>query len=240
VLVGAMKRSLDELASELTILYQDSDVVVVNKPSGLLVHRGWAQDEKVTMTVVRDLIGQYVWVAHRLDRATSGALVFALNKDAARNMATAFEERRVEKTYVALVRGVAPDEGIIDSQVPKVPKGERVDAETHFRRLWVFENRYSLVEAQPKTGRLHQIRRHLRHITHPLIGDVNYGVGEHNRLFRKRFGLHRLALHALVLQFPHPSKDEEVTVKAPLTEDFLGPLTRMGLPAPLIQTLSES
>ena len=235
-----MKRSLDELANDLGVLYQDSDIVVVNKPSGLLVHRGWAQDEKVTMTVVRDLIGQYVWVTHRLDRPTSGALIFALNKDAARSISIAFEERRVEKTYVAFVRGIAPDEGIIDSPVPRVPKGERIDAETHFRRLWTFENRYSLVEAKPKTGRLHQIRRHLRHITHPLIGDVNYGVGEHNRLFRSRFDLHRLALHALSIRFQHPVRDDMVEVKAPMPSDFLEPLKRMGLPEPLIKTLESS
>ena len=235
-----MKRSLDELASELGILYQDEEIVVVNKPSGLLVHRGWARDEQVSMTIVRDLVGQYVWVAHRLDRPTSGALVFALSKDAARSMSTAFEERRVEKTYVAFVRGIPPDEGIIDSPVPRVPKGERIDAETHFRRLWTFENRYSLVEAIPKTGRLHQIRRHLRHITHPLIGDVNYGVGEHNRLFRTRFNLHRLALHALRISFEHPASGEQLTVHAPMPADLLGPLKEMGLPDTIIHYLTES
>ena len=234
-----MKRSLEELAGELKILHQDTDIVVVNKPSGLLVHRGWAQDERVSMTVVRDLIGQYVWVTHRLDRPTSGALIFALTKDAARSISTAFEERRVDKTYIAFVRGIPPDEGIIDSPVPKVPKGERIDAETHFRRLWTFENRYSLVEAIPKTGRLHQIRRHLRHITHPLIGDVNYGVGEHNRLFRPRFDLHRLALHALSISFDHPGSGERLTVHAPMPSDFLDPLKRMGLPERLAETLGS-
>jgi tRNA pseudouridine65 synthase len=229
-----MVRDANELAGELEILYRDDDLAIVNKPSGLLVHRGWGQDSRVAMTVVRDLLGQYVWVSHRLDRPTSGALVFALNKESARKMATAFEERRIEKTYIALVRGIAPEEGIIDSTVPKVPKGKRVPAETHFRRLWVFENRYSLVEATPKTGRLHQIRRHLRHITHPLIGDVNYGVGSHNRLFRERFDLHRLALHAHTLSFKHPSRDETLEVKAPLPADLLEPLKRMGLPKELV------
>jgi tRNA pseudouridine65 synthase len=224
----------------LPILFEDDDLVVVNKPSGLLVHRGWGRDSRVAMTMVRDMLGKYVYPSHRLDRPTSGALVFALSKESARFLAQAFEHRTVEKRYLALVRGVTPEAGIMDSQVPKKPKGERVDAETHFRRLWVFEDRYSLVEAMPKTGRLHQIRRHLRHITHPLIGDVNYGSGEHNRLFRERFDLHRLALHAHFLAFEHPTSGERVEVRAPLPEDLLRPLEAMHMPPEILQALGLS
>jgi tRNA pseudouridine65 synthase len=228
-----MLRDPQELAEELTILYQDDDVVVVNKPSGLLVHRGWGRDRVVAMTVTRNRVGKHVYPVHRLDRPTSGALVFALHKDAARGLAQGFERGDIDKRYVALVRGITPEEGVIDHPVPKTPKGKRVDAVTEFRRLFTFE-RYSLVEARPKTGRLHQIRRHLRHITHPLVGDVNYGVGDLNRLFRERFDLWRLALHAAELGFAHPMTGEPVRCKAPYPDDLAEPLRKMGVPEALL------
>ena len=217
----------------LDVLYQDDDIVVVNKPSGMLVHRGWDNDDVVAMTVVRDLVGKHVYPVHRLDRPTSGALIMALHKDAARALGTAFEHGQIAKAYLALVRGVTPEQGLIDHPVPKKPKGERVAAVTAFERKFIFE-RYSLVATWPKTGRLHQIRRHLKHITHPLIGDVNYGKGEHNRLFRKRFGLNRLALHASSISFDHPMRDETMVIHAPMPEDLAGPLRAMGVPEPLM------
>jgi len=106
--------------------------------------------------------------------------------------------------------------------------GARVPAVTEFRRLATFE-RYALVEARPRTGRFHQIRRHFKHLSHPLIGDVRYGKGEHNRLFRERFGLHRLALHALELAFEHPGTGEPLRIVAPVPEDLAGPLGKMGM-----------
>ncbi|MEE2960690.1 MAG: pseudouridine synthase [Myxococcota bacterium] len=214
---------------DLDSLYEDPDLVVINKPSGLLVHRGWDNDKVVAMTLVRDYVGRHVFPVHRLDRPTSGALIFALNKEAARALSQSFEAGHHQKAYLALVRGITPDEGIIDHPVPKEPRGERVDAITYFRRLYYFE-RYSWVAAWPKTGRLHQIRRHLKHMTHPLIGDVNYGKGEHNRLFRERFGLQRLALHASSISFCHLRSGEPVTVRAPMPADLAGPLQAMGVP----------
>ncbi len=219
----------------LEVLHRDEDIVVVNKPSGLLVHRGWDNDKVVAMTLVRDLVGAHVFPVHRLDRPTSGALIFALHKDAARTLSQSFEASEVSKVYLALVRGITPDSGTIDNPVPKKPKGPRVDAVTDFRRLHTFE-RYSLVEARPKTGRLHQIRRHLKHITHPLIGDVKYGKGDQNRLFRERFGLNRLALHALSIEFKHPSHNEVVKVVAPVPEDLEVPFSRMGIPREVFES----
>jgi tRNA pseudouridine65 synthase len=137
----------------------------------------------------------------------------------------------VEKRYIALVRGIPPEAGVIDHPVPRAPDGPRVPAVTEFRRLATFE-RYALVEALPRTGRLHQIRRHFKHISHPLIGDVRYGKGEHNRLFRDRFGLHRLALHALELAFDHPPAGRPLRIFAPVPEDLAGVLGAMGLPVP--------
>ena len=213
----------------VSFLHQDDQLVVVNKPSGLLVHRGWARDEVVAMTQVRDLLGRYVYPVHRLDRATSGALLFALDRDTARELQQQFEGGTVEKRYLALVRGIPPESGRIDHPVPRKPKSsDRIPAVTDFRRLGTFE-RYALMEARPRTGRVHQIRRHFKHLSHPLIGDVRYGKGDQNRLFRQRFGLHRLALHALELGFEHPATGSKLAVRAPVEEDLRGPFEAMGL-----------
>jgi tRNA pseudouridine65 synthase len=215
----------------LPILHRDDLLLAVNKPSGLAVHRGAARDRIVALQLVRDLVGRHVHAVHRLDRATSGALLFALDPGTARRMQEKLAAGEVEKRYLALVRGIPPEEGVIDHPVPRAPGGPRVDAVTAFRRLAIFE-RYALVEACPRTGRTHQIRRHFKHLSHPLIGDVHYGKGEHNRLFRERFGLHRLALHALELTFDHPETCERLRIAAPLPEDLAGPLRAMGMDFP--------
>jgi tRNA pseudouridine65 synthase len=212
------------------ILAADDAFVVVNKPSGLLVHRGWDNDKEVAMTLVRDLVGKHVYPVHRLDRGTSGALVFALTLGACRSLASAFEEGRVEKSYLALVRGMAPDGGTIDYPIQKKEGGPRVPAVTNFRCLGRSPvDRCSLVLALPQTGRLHQIRRHLRHIDHPLVGDVQHGSGVINRHYRATYDLHRLALHARTLSFPHPVGGSPVTVTAPVPEDLAEPLRKLGL-----------
>ena len=213
---------------ELPPLHQDGFLLAVGKPTGLAVHRGAAQDRVFALQLVRDRAGRRVHAVHRLDRATSGVLLFAFDPVTARRMQERFEAGAVEKRYLALVRGIPPETGVIDHPIPRDVDGPRVPAVTEFRRLAVFE-RYALVEARPRTGRRHQIRRHFKHISHPLIGDVRYGKGEHNRLFRERFGLHRLALHALELAFAHPETGESLRIVAPLPEDLAGPLRAMGL-----------
>lgn len=216
----------------LTVLHRDGLLVAVNKPSGVAVHRGWSQERHVVLTVLRDQIGRHLYPVHRLDRGTSGALVLALDPATARHLQERFEAGEVRKRYLALVRGIPPEEGVVDSPVPRSPDGPRVPAVTEFRRLATFE-RYALLEVAPRSGRLHQIRRHLKHISHPVIGDVRYGKGEHNRLFRERFGLHRLALHALELGFPHP-EGGDLRIVAPVPPDLAGPLRAMDLPAGLL------
>jgi tRNA pseudouridine65 synthase len=213
---------------DIPLLHRDDHLVVVNKPSGLAVHRGMSRERIVVLQLVRNLVGRHVYPVHRLDRATSGALLLALSPGTARLLQEQWESGGVEKRYLALVRGIPPEEGVIDSPVPRSPHGPRVPAVTEFRRLAVFE-RYALMEARPLTGRLHQIRRHFKHISHPLIGDVRYGKGEHNRLFRERFGLHRLALHAVSLEFDHPATGERMRVVAAVPEDLAGPLRVMGI-----------
>ena len=214
---------------ELPILHRDDRIAVFAKPSGLLVHRGWGNDATVALDLARRAIGARVHPVHRLDRATSGALVFALDPECAAALGRAFEAGLVEKVYLALVRGVAPEALIVDHPVPKSEDGPRVAAVTELRRRFAGE-RWSIVEARPRTGRLHQIRRHLKHISHPIVGDVNYGKGDINRLFRERDGLHRLALHAAAIRFTHPFTGEALSVVAPIPEDLLGPFRSLGVP----------
>ena len=215
----------------IDLLWIDAHVVVAHKPSGLLVHRGWDDDDDVAMFRVRDALGgAHVHPLHRLDRGTSGALVFARTKEAAAILARAFEEGEIDKHYLALVRGTPPDEGVIDYPLPKKEDGPRVRAVTRFRTLARSSvDRCSLVEAMPETGRLHQVRRHLRHINHPLVGDVKHGSGVINRHYRATYALHRLALHASKIAFTHPITGARVEVTAPMPEDLAGPLRALGL-----------
>lgn len=212
---------------ELTFLHRDASCVVVDKPSGVIVHRGLANDAQDVMRGVRDRLGMHVYPVHRLDRGTSGALVFALSREAARVLAQAFEAGRVEKRYWALTRG-RPADGEIDHAIQKREGGPRVPAVTRVRCLGS-AGRYALVEATPLTGRLHQIRRHLKHVSCPIIGDVRYGKGEHNRYFREQHGLHRLALHAIELAFDHPATGERLRVHAPVEQRMHRCLVSLGL-----------
>lgn len=212
----------------MTVLYRDAHLLAVVKPSGLLVHNGWGREADVALKRARQLAGQYVYPVHRLDRGTSGVLLFALNSDVAREMQRILHCPTSCKMYVTLVRGITPDAGVIDHPLAKRKGGEKRDAVTRFWRLGTFE-RYSLVLASPRSGRLHQIRRHMKHISHPVIGDVRYGKSEHNHKFRARFGLRRLALHALSYHFTHPMKAVRVMARAHLPADLLGPFSQMGL-----------
>jgi tRNA pseudouridine65 synthase len=220
---------------ELEILFVDAHLVVVNKPSGLLVHRGWANDDDVAMFRVRDMLGAHVYPVHRLDRGTSGALCFARTRQAAATLTASFESRQVDKRYLALVRGEPAASGTIDHPLPRSAEesagAPRVPAVTHYRlvaRSTV--DRCSLVLALPETGRGHQVRRHLRHLGHPLVGDVNYGRGEINRRYRAEYGLHRLALHAQEIAFDHPVTRARVAVTAPMPDDLGLALERLALP----------
>jgi tRNA pseudouridine65 synthase len=140
-------------------------------------------------------------------------------------------EHDTEKRYLALVRGVPPEEGVVDHPVPRSEDGERVPAVTWYRTLASSKvARCSLVEARPRTGRFHQIRRHLKHLGHPLIGDVNYGSGALNREYRATWGLHRLALHAFSIAFDHPITGERLTISAPMPDDLGRVLDALLLP----------
>jgi tRNA pseudouridine65 synthase len=215
----------------IDLLFVDAHLVVANKPSGLLVHRGWGRDADTALFRVRDALGEHVYPIHRLDRGTSGALLFARTREAAGLLGSAFQEGRTDKRYLALVRGTPPAEGTIDYPIPKAEAGERVPALTRFRLLGRSSvDRCSLVEARPETGRLHQVRRHLCHIGHPLVGDVKHGRGDINRRYRELYRLHRLALHAHALCFDHPLLGTRISVHAPLPDDFRRALIALELP----------
>ncbi|AAR36551.1 tRNA pseudouridine(65) synthase TruC [Geobacter sulfurreducens] len=233
----------------MEILFRDQYLVAVHKPAGLLVHRSPIDrhETRFALQEVRDLLGRRVYPVHRLDKPTSGVLVFALDPATARSLGDAFAGGRVNKTYLAVTRGIVPPEGIIDHSLSEEP--DRLDgaksspaapqpAVTVFRRLAEAElpvvtgryasSRYSLAELTPHTGRRHQLRRHMKHIFHPIIGDTTYGEGRHNRFFREEFGCGRLLLHAAELSLPHPASGETLTIAAPPDRELARLLDRLG------------
>ena len=199
------------------ILHRDARCVAVDKPSGIATHRGWADDDDALLQLVRDTVNAYVYPIHRLDRGASGVVLFALDREAARAFSEAWP--LADKRYVAITRGHPPEHVVIDHAIPKAPGEERIDAVTEIWRRETF-GRYAVVEARPHTGRLHQIRRHLKHIACPLVGDVRYGKGEHNRIWRTQHALHRLALHCTSLTVPHPD-GTTLAVTCPLAPDLV-------------------
>lgn len=215
---------IDEKSIDIPILYRDDFIIVVNKPSGMIVHRGWDNDPITVSDVVRDrYVHEPVHALHRLDRGTSGALIFALDADTARSYQTKQQTGEIQKTYLTLVRGPMLEPCVIDHPIPNKKDGERVDAITEFKPI-AQKDRWSLVEAIPRTGRLHQIRRHLKHLSHHVVGDVRYGKGDVNRFFREQYDLNRLALHCIRITI-----DGSTIIDAPLTEDLTVPLSKLGI-----------
>ncbi|MGC9351549.1 MAG: tRNA pseudouridine(65) synthase TruC [Sulfurovum sp.] len=227
---------------KLEVLYQDRFLIVVNKPSGLLVHKSPIDrhETRFALQIVRDQIGRYVYPVHRLDKPTSGILLFALDQEVAKVLSDMFRNGKIVKEYIAIVRGYSEEKGAIDHPLKqmldtKAQKEQGItkeaqEARTHYQRVATVElpypvsrypvARYSLVRLQPKTGRKHQLRRHMKHIFHPIVGDTKHGRGEHNKLFREKFDIHRLLLHADALSFEHPVTKEKIVLSAPLDENF--------------------
>ena len=206
-------------ALPLTILWQDEDMVAVHKPAGWLVHRIGldAHESRFVMQTLRDQLGRHVYPVHRLDKGTSGVLVMALHADAARALCALFETHRLHKRYLAMVRGWPPlsrhvDHALRPDDAP--PEAPAQPAQTDFRCLATLQldvpvdrypsTRVALVEAVPRTGRRHQIRRHLKHLAHPIIGDATHGKGAHNRWWAQHLGVQRLWLHAWSLSLVQP------------------------------------
>lgn len=221
----------------MPVVVDRGGVVVVDKPPRMVVHATRGAVGRPLLQRLRDQLGQRLWPLHRLDAATSGAIAFARSAELAAALSPAFAEGRVDKRYLAWVRGVPePATGIIDHPVPRRADGPRVPAVTGYRRLWT-SGRYSLVALRPATGRRHQLRRHLKHRSWPIIGDVRYGKGEHNRKFRSEVGLDRLALHAAFLGLDRAEGRLEAVV--PLPPDLARPLAAFGVPAELLASAHE-
>jgi len=237
----------------MEILYQDNDILAINKPHGLLVHKTKLDFNETQSAVdyLREAIGS-VFPVHRLDKPTAGVLLFALSSEMARKLSLEFAERRVKKEYLAIVRGVPKDEVLIDHPLKeemddisdkKANKNKPPqDAVTQIQLLSSVElpiqvdkyptSRYSLVLAKPLTGRKHQIRRHLRHINHPIIGDITHGSGKHNRFFESQFKIRKLLLTCTKMNFTHPRTGIPISIEAPVSEEFQKILTQFNWTAP--------
>jgi tRNA pseudouridine65 synthase len=223
----------------LTLVYGDEHLVAIDKPPGLLVHRTQlaAREDEAALQLLRDQLGRPVWPVHRLDRGTSGVLLFALSAEVASLLGAMFEQGRMAKRYLALVRGwPAAEEGLVDHPLARDPEqpsaGQTMlEAQTRWRVLRRIEwplvtdprfatTRVALLEAEPLQGRRHQIRRHLKHIAHPILGDATHGKGPLNRAVAAHLGQNRLWLHARSLSLRHPVSGTTLTLDAPLGEGW--------------------
>lgn len=215
----------------LDILYQDQYLIAINKPHGLLVHRSSIANDasEFALQLLRDQIGQPVYPAHRLDRKTGGVLLFSLDKETDQKAQMLFQDKKIDKRYLAVLRGYCPESGTIDYPLVK-ENGVSQEAVTHFKRLATAEidvpqgkfstSRYSLVEANPETGRMHQLRRHFAHIMHPIIGDRPHGCNKQNKLWKEHYDMDTMLLHASSLSFIHPRTEESIEIKADLNKEF--------------------
>jgi tRNA pseudouridine65 synthase len=242
-------RVLLESPAVLEVLYCDDDVVAVHKPAGLMVHRSELdrRETRFAVQLLRAQLGRHVFPAHRLDRGTSGVLLFAFDARTAARLGEAFESRAVEKRYLAVVRGWPEAAGSIDHPLRRLEDGKdvggddapRQDARTDYRRLACAElpipsknndtTRVALVELLPRTGRQHQIRRHLKHISHPVLGDATHGKGPLNRAFAALFGgAGRLLLACTDLRLAHPADGRPLRLHAPLEPGFATVCAKLG------------
>jgi len=245
-----MEHILQPETAMLDVLFQDQWLVAINKPAGLLVHRSNIDryETRFAMQMLRNQIGQHVFPVHRLDKPTSGVLLFALNSETARKMGDIFSSRDTEKEYLAVVRGYTDEQGLIDYPLKEEldkksdrkarQNKEAQEAVTEYRRLATVElpyavgryptARYSLLRLTPKTGRKHQLRRHLKHLFHPIVGDTTHGDGKQNQFFRDQLDCHRLLLAAVKLSFTHPETGCAVEIHAPLHDDYAALMRSLG------------
>lgn len=237
-----MASQIDKKAPHLEVIYQDDELIAINKPANLLVHKSMIdkREKLYAMKILRNQIGQWVYPIHRLDKPTSGVLLFALNATMAKEMSALFRARKSTKEYIAIVRGYTKMQECIEYPLKEVldriadrdaTKAVKLqDATTSYTRVDQVElpysvgryttSRYSLLHVVPQTGRKHQIRRHLKHIFHPIVGDTTHGDLRHNRNFKVHLDSHRLLLHAYRLHFVHPKSHKHITVEAKVDETF--------------------
>lgn len=224
-----------------TILYEDENIVIIDKPTGYFVHKSSydAKSEWIVLQLLRDQIGQRVYPVHRLDRKTSGILVMAKSTEAHRFYSQKFMNKDVEKKYIAIVRGHTPDTFEVDAPL-NTERGTSQEALTLCKTICRSEiqkvsssrfatSRYSLIEAQPVTGRQHQIRRHLSHLRYPIIGDRPYGCSKQNRFFLSEWNMTRMFLHAWQITLPKEGSDEKILVSHLPGDEFLTTLENLSL-----------
>ncbi|MET4729404.1 tRNA pseudouridine65 synthase [Lysobacter enzymogenes] len=220
-------------AAGLPVLYADQALAIIDKPAGLMVHDSALARGETDFAAdrLREQFGRPIFLVHRLDRATSGCLLLAFDRDTASALGKVLMSREVEKDYLAVCRGwPAQDAFEVDHDLDGGPgKPLKKPAQTRFAVLAQTElalpsagfatSRYALLRAQPLTGRFRQIRRHLKHLSHHLIGDTSHGDGRHNRSFRM-LGIHRMLLHAQRLAFVHPHSGQRIEAIAPADAEF--------------------
>jgi tRNA pseudouridine65 synthase len=225
----------------LPILYQDAHLVAIDKPAGLLVHRTGldAGETRFAVQLLRDQLGQPVWPLHRLDKGTSGVLLFALDADTASAGSSYFQSAlTVAKCYLAMVRGWPAEVGSIDHPLTRMADDARPstraataqEAVTRFQRMATYalplpygpfgQTRCAMLALSPETGRRHQLRRHCKHIAHPILGDATHGKGPLNRAVASWLGIQRLWLHAHTLSLPHPWRGERLEIEAPVGPEW--------------------
>lgn len=226
--------SFNSINLSLEIIHEDENLIAINKPHGLLVHRSRIASDATEFAVqmLRDQIGQYVYPVHRLDRKTSGVLLFAKSKEVNTEIQKLFSERKVVKKYLAIVRGFTDEKSVIDYALTEGNKTQ--EAKTDYRLIKQFEidlpfgrhdtSRYSLVELTPLTGRFHQLRKHMAHIFHPIIGDRPHGCNKQNKLWKEQFDMMTMMLHAKTLSLEYPISNE-LTFEAEPSQAFKRALT---------------
>ncbi|MGB1508193.1 MAG: pseudouridine synthase [Crocinitomicaceae bacterium] len=216
----------------MEILFQDDHLIAVNKPAGLLVHRSSIAKDATEFALqkTRDFVGKEVHPIHRLDRKTSGVLLFTFDKNTLHSMQNLFNEGKVRKEYHAIVRGFTDESGKIDYALVN-DKGLTQSARTIYitHKKWEITksfgryktSRYAYVHVFPETGRMHQIRKHFAHIFHPIIGDRPHGCNKQNRFFKREFNLMEMLLHAKSYSFEHPVTSDKIIIQAPIRNEFM-------------------
>ncbi|PKL76443.1 MAG: pseudouridylate synthase [Candidatus Melainabacteria bacterium HGW-Melainabacteria-1] len=228
---------------DLTIMYRDERFIAINKPAGLLVHRSSidASETEFAVQQLRDQIDQRVYPLHRLDKPTSGLLLFAFDREAASRLSEQFSNHTIKKSYLAIVRGYSPDQVHIDHPVKaQLDKHIKTNGQQGITDVYALakceldiandrydKSRYSLVELRPQTGRRHQLRYHMKHISHPIIGDTRYCRKVHNDIFKTHFQCHRLLLASIGLSFTHPFTHEKVDINCLPSDDFMAVATHL-------------
>lgn len=233
-----------DVANQVDIIYEDEFLVAINKEAGLLVHRSWLDkgETRFALQLTRDAVGCHVFPVHRLDKPTSGVLLFAKSPAVARSLTEAFAAHNVTKQYLAVVRGFMSEQGVVDYALSFKPDAiadkfaaldkPAQEAVTHWQCLAQIElpfavskkhptSRYSLMRLTPETGRKHQLRRHMRHLFHHIVGDTSYGDGRHNRFFRAQYDCKRMLLHAQSLALTHPVTGEPLLLQAGLDDQWM-------------------